>query len=249
MELEALPLLQDRRDDDDVSYFSSAECHSSSSTHQQTSGLSGDIYSSLPILRGSRSIRVLDIEAPNHGSPSPICGNLRVVLLNECLRFTALSYVWGVFTSPPQTISCGGYAIPVSSNCWSALWHLRERLGQVTIWIDAICISQDDIKEKEDQIPLMGDIYSLAMTVYIWMGESTPESDEAIEYLSTAGFQQHMGTLDSSQGRAAHWKIALRMFTNNERYLFRHLRTYGTFTLNLNLLQSSTGVGLNKTTC
>jgi hypothetical protein len=37
-------------------------------------------------------------------------------------------------------------------------------------WIDAICINQSDINERNEQVPRMGDIYSMASRVWIWMG-------------------------------------------------------------------------------
>ncbi|RII13657.1 hypothetical protein CUC08_Gglean004427 [Alternaria sp. MG1] len=37
-------------------------------------------------------------------------------------------------------------------------------------WIDAICINQSDINERSEQVPRMGDIYSMASRVWIWMG-------------------------------------------------------------------------------
>jgi hypothetical protein len=45
------------------------------------------------------------------------------------------------------------------------------------IWIDAICINQEDEEEKGTQIPLMREIYSRARAVVVWMGLSTPETD------------------------------------------------------------------------
>ena len=63
-----------------------------------------------------------------------------------------------------------------------------KKLGTFTIWIDAICIDQKDDRDKERQIPLMGDIYSRATTVYIWLGEGSPDTDTAMGYISTVGF-------------------------------------------------------------
>lgn len=152
-----------------------------------------DLYSTLPLPSGSRSIQVLEIDNSWNGDPqSPIYGNIRIIKLSDKPDFNALSYVWGTFDCPPQTITIGYHDIPMSSNCWSALMHLRTRFGAIAVWIDAICINQDDIKEKEDQVPLMGEIYSLARNVYIWLGEGTPESDQAIDYLSQAGFQKYL---------------------------------------------------------
>jgi hypothetical protein len=38
-------------------------------------------------------------------------------------------------------------------------------------WIDAICINQDDLQERNEQVPRMGDIYSMASRVWIWIGK------------------------------------------------------------------------------
>jgi len=38
------------------------------------------------------------------------------------------------------------------------------------LWIDAICINQEDVDEKSHQVAMMGDLYSRCLTVYIWLG-------------------------------------------------------------------------------
>ena len=38
-------------------------------------------------------------------------------------------------------------------------------------WIDALCIDQDNVAEKQVQIALMGDIYARAKRVRIWLGK------------------------------------------------------------------------------
>lgn len=53
----------------------------------------------------------------------------------------------------------------------------------MTIWIDSICINQSDNIEKAGQIPLMGDIFSTAETVYIWLDEGNDQSVKAINYI------------------------------------------------------------------
>jgi hypothetical protein len=37
-------------------------------------------------------------------------------------------------------------------------------------WVDAICINQNDLNERNKQVPRMGDIYSMASRVWIWIG-------------------------------------------------------------------------------
>ncbi|KAF2654540.1 hypothetical protein K491DRAFT_564395, partial [Lophiostoma macrostomum CBS 122681] len=107
------------------------------------------------------------------GSDSSIQCDLRVINLEpgNFPSFAALSYVWGIATATEgHFVSCGVYTLRVTPNCHSALWHLRERLGGFTIWIDALCINQKDEEEKMYQISMMGDIYSKAETMYVWLG-------------------------------------------------------------------------------
>jgi hypothetical protein len=55
------------------------------------------------------------------------------------------------------------------------------------MWIDAICINQDNREEKEHQIPLMAEIYSKALRVVVWLGEAEDDSDRALEEIRLAG--------------------------------------------------------------
>ncbi|KAF2660329.1 heterokaryon incompatibility, partial [Lophiostoma macrostomum CBS 122681] len=94
--------------------------------------------------------------------------------------FTALSYVWGTYSPVPDVIVCNDVQFKVTSNLHSALQHLRRSLGKFTIWVDAICIKQENSEEKQKQIPLMSEIYSRAEYVYIWLGEGTARTDRAM---------------------------------------------------------------------
>ena len=51
-------------------------------------------------------------------------------------------------------------------------------------WIDAICINQADIEEKNDQVPMMRDIYMIAKRVVAWLGDITPNLQLVIEEMS-----------------------------------------------------------------
>lgn len=51
--------------------------------------------------------------------------------------------------------------------------ELRLKPGKSRyLWIDAICINQDDIAEKNSQVAMMAEIYKKATRVNIWLGES-----------------------------------------------------------------------------
>jgi hypothetical protein len=51
------------------------------------------------------------------------------------------------------------------------------------LWVDAICIDQDSARERSHQATMMTDIYSDAMIVRVWLGESTPGCREAMRIL------------------------------------------------------------------
>jgi hypothetical protein len=100
----------------------------------------------------------------------------------------SLSYVWGPKSSPSHTITCSldstyEFKLEITKICYDALCQIRNRFGAVTIWVDSICINQEDEKEKVSQIPLMQDIYSQAESAYIWLGNGNDRSDHAVDFL------------------------------------------------------------------
>ncbi|KAF2501433.1 hypothetical protein BU16DRAFT_522407 [Lophium mytilinum] len=152
------------------------------------------LYKSLPMSPRSKCIRLLKIHPPSglQDDGGPIKGDLFVADLEQSPSYCALSYVWGITAPDPHTIKCGAASLPVSANCHSALLHLRKKIGTCfTIWIDAICIDQTNDGDKMKQIPLMGDIYSSAQRVYIWLGEGDAATNRAMEYMAKAGFLEY----------------------------------------------------------
>ncbi|KAK2743174.1 heterokaryon incompatibility protein [Colletotrichum kahawae] len=100
--------------------------------------------------------------------------------------FLALSYVWGPPT-PVQHIILNGHQFPVGPNLFQALLHLRpnERIRQgFKLWIDAICINQEDIAERSAQVGRMRDIYAAAWQVVIWLGPGADDSELGMSALS-----------------------------------------------------------------
>ncbi|KAE9368248.1 HET-domain-containing protein, partial [Stipitochalara longipes BDJ] len=95
------------------------------------------------------------------------------------LKFQALSYVWGDITGT-HPIFCdeNDKVILVTSNCEAALRHLRTDDQSRFLWIDAMCINQsqepDAIRERSQQVKMMGDIYARVDTVLTWRGQLPP---------------------------------------------------------------------------
>ncbi|KAF3008569.1 hypothetical protein E8E13_007243 [Curvularia kusanoi] len=91
--------------------------------------------------------------------------------LNADLKFDAISYVWG--TTPASVrVKCNNGTILITPSAFEMLGYLYlyKPEPERPIWIDAICINQNDAEEKAVQVPLMHHIYSGAETVFIWPG-------------------------------------------------------------------------------
>lgn len=90
------------------------------------------------------------------------------------LEFTALSYTWGS-TNKTRRIVVNGKEFWITENLFEALWHLRDARRVVCLWADAICINQDDMKEKAEQLRMMETIYLLATRVVCFLGRETED--------------------------------------------------------------------------
>jgi hypothetical protein len=84
----------------------------------------------------------------------------------------ALSYEWGSPTRDHE-ISCEGKTLRVTTNLLAALKRLRPTNSPPRLmWIDALCINQDDLAERSEQVELMADIYRHAGKTSVWIGEA-----------------------------------------------------------------------------
>jgi hypothetical protein len=122
------------------------------------------VYSPL----GKGEIRLLVLE-PRSDSHQVIC-RLEHRLLSGDPDFEALSYCWGVDSKVEQAI-CDGKTLKITASLFSALSHLSLKRKERWLWVDAICINQDDDHEKNHQVSMMGTIYHSARKTVVWLGE------------------------------------------------------------------------------
>ncbi|KAJ9654070.1 hypothetical protein H2201_009051, partial [Coniosporium apollinis] len=126
---------------------------------------------------GSNAIRILGI-LPSSSYSAPISITLQQVSNFEETLPAALSYVWGD-PKDKVPIEIGGKFIHVTKNCQAALRALRHSTDTKLVWVDAICIDQDNTEEKSEQVALMGDIYRKAERAVAWLGPDGSEEDLA----------------------------------------------------------------------
>ncbi len=124
-------------------------------------------------------IRVLTL-LPSPSSSSAIHIYLSSVKLSQELQYDAVSYTWATSdgdASLSSPIYCNGHQISVTKNCVSFLEKLRRQDVERTLWVDAICINQNSLKERCQQVGLMGAIYRQANQVLIWLGYASSNLD------------------------------------------------------------------------
>ncbi len=90
--------------------------------------------------------------------------------LHTARPYYTLSYVWGS-TRATSKISLDSKEFFVTRNLESALRHLRTQYADSFIWVDALCINQDDIPERTRQVKMMGNIYKSSQSVLVFLGE------------------------------------------------------------------------------
>ncbi|KAF5253436.1 hypothetical protein FANTH_1671 [Fusarium anthophilum] len=137
------------------------------------------IYNPIDSARGE--IRLLTILSG--WRTDPIRCYLHSVSMDDSPSYEALSYVWGESSNRGEIfLDC--HTFSVTSNLASALKYLRHRTKQRTLWIDALCINQIDIGERNSQVQLMGRIYREARQVISWLGERVEGAERAYKIMS-----------------------------------------------------------------
>ena len=92
--------------------------------------------------------------------------------LRQCPPFEALSYAWGD-CNDTLPILLDGFHFQITRNLYSALENLQYEDKDRLLWIDALCINQLDVVERNDQVGHMHDIYSIATRVIVWLAEAS----------------------------------------------------------------------------
>lgn len=100
-------------------------------------------------------------------------------------EYEALSYEWGQ-EAPIVTITINNQKFLVRQNLAFALAALRRHNTRV-LWVDALCINQNDIDERNSQVRQMADIYREAQCVVVWLGRDSCLAHDVVYILERLG--------------------------------------------------------------
>lgn len=135
-------------------------------------------------LVGPGAFRLLQLQA-GRADDQIRCELMCTTLGNAHDNFEAISYTWGA-PADPATIICNDLPLHVQQNAYALLHQLRPVSGPPRLlWVDAICIKQQDPAERASQVMMMDDIYRRAKMVTIWLGPADESSRAAVQYAAT----------------------------------------------------------------
>ncbi len=133
-----------------------------------------------PLVTTAREFRLFILTSGDEDES--IDGAILHVSLDDHPSYEALSYTWGNKDSL-HPINVDGCTFMVTRNLLAALKRLRLPDQDRYLWVDAICINQSDIPERNHQVTQMHRMYHLAECVVIWLGEHSEDSRLAIHQL------------------------------------------------------------------
>lgn len=143
----------------------------------------------MPLDINAQEIRLLTI-FPSTQTSEPIrCALKAIPLKNAVKEYRALSYVWGD-TSDTVSLEIDGSETCITRSLDTALRHVRHHSDSVVLWADGICINQTDPQERSHQVAMMADIYKSALSVLVWLGTASHDSQLAfrlIQNISSTG--------------------------------------------------------------
>ena len=193
------------------------------SIHSSHSGKEGKQYEYISIY-GEHKIRLFVIQPGSFDDD--ICGELVEVNFLLGPTFDALSYTWA---DEQGDASRSGkiYCIPdfstigVTQNCEMAIRRLRHPKKERRVWIDAVCIDQNNAQERTHQIAQMSSIFTSARRVIAYTGEGTDETDMLFDWLNGLDAPELNVPLIGSLDDLAHPGVRVKETADLQRLMVR----------------------------
>lgn len=104
----------------------------------------------------------------------PIRCELIIDSLENKPKYQFLSYLWGD-ASLRATIILSDLNYTVTRSLYEALLHLRQKSTPRALWVDQVCINQQDVHERNHQVERLGTTVADASAVYCWVGNVEAE--------------------------------------------------------------------------
>ena len=110
----------------------------------------------------------------------PVCCECRTYPVDNAPPYEAVSYCWGPITNKAQ-IQCDNCVLEITANVLDVLMHLRQSEKPRRLWIDQICLDQQNLRERSYQVSIMRLIYYKAARTIVWLGPSDKNTKMAFD--------------------------------------------------------------------
>ena len=187
----------------------------------------------------SDEIRLLNVRPGKPGSS--IHCYFHVVSLEHASNYEALSYYWGtedankpINIGEPKAKSTGKKkvsrpnrkseilmdaarqmttqkAFHVRPNLYQALEQLRSKKRDIVLWVDALCINQENEIEKTEQVKKMARIYSRAHRVLVWLGHGNQKCEKAMDFLHDILNLQSFDAMVKDENSPIQWDALVQL--------------------------------------
>lgn len=127
-------------------------------------------------LKSTDSVRILVLDSAKTIDAPLRCSFIQLTRSASLAVYSAVSYTWGDQESSHRLICANkdphkiDSRLNIKPNVDAFLRHFRKPHKQIYLWVDALCLNQQDGNEKGQQIKLMGQIYRSAKKVHVWLG-------------------------------------------------------------------------------
>ncbi|EME87067.1 uncharacterized protein MYCFIDRAFT_124708, partial [Pseudocercospora fijiensis CIRAD86] len=97
--------------------------------------------------------------------------------------YEAVSYCWDR-QNARAPMELNGTIFDAPGSAVEVLKRFAKDNDHRALWIDALCINQQDTRERESQILMMGDIYRFATRTLVWLGPGDMQTTDALDFCS-----------------------------------------------------------------
>jgi Heterokaryon incompatibility protein (HET) len=114
------------------------------------------------------------------------CRFIRVSLDDLSYPYAAISYCWGDSRRCERIWCSDNEYLDVNVSAMSVVRNVAIRVQPSWVWLDQVCIDQENISEKESQVHMMNDIFRYASAVVAWVGDPSANSSLAMDHIKCA---------------------------------------------------------------
>ncbi|KAK7180127.1 heterokaryon incompatibility protein [Paraphaeosphaeria sporulosa] len=146
------------------------------------------------------TFRLLRVKRPWDMTPFE-CELVAFDLEAKIPEYTAVSYAWGPDPARPKALGVNGRRLQVTESAYQVVHGLTPEKGERYIWVDFICINQEDVIERANQVKRMRLIYAKASQVTIMLNTVTP-----VDYDDSDRVTHHLKKLNANLEHST-WKL------------------------------------------